>query len=157
MQRYALQHIFATIFFKRRNITKQTHNTDRNITKPSKYSNHLMTTLPLDVKHCIILLNLRMTLSSSTAKCEWGLSLMNHIKSSAQTLMGLETLTTVMKIHSKSCSSFLEIAKIWPMQINYNKPSEVTSLNQQESYAVIKKEPKGVEWSSIQDRRTSLR
>lgn len=42
------------------------------------------------------------------------------------------------------------------MQINYNKPSEVTSLNQQESYAVIKKEAKGVEWSSIQDRRTSL-
>ena len=152
MQTYALQHIFATIFFKRRNITKQTHNTDRNITKPSKYSNHLMTTLPLDVKHCIILLNLRMTLSSSTAKCEWGLSLMNHIKSSAQTC----NETTVMKICSKSCSSFLEIAKIWPMQINYNKPSEVTSLNQQESYAVIKKEPRGVEWSSIQDRRTSL-
>lgn len=42
------------------------------------------------------------------------------------------------------------------MQINYNKHSEVTSLNQQESYAVIKKEAKGVEWSSIQDRRTSL-
>ena len=148
--------IFLRPFSLRGETTKQTHNIDRNITKPSKYSNHLMITLPLDVKHCIILLNLRMTLSSSTAKCEWGLSLMNHIKSSAQTLMGLKTLTTVMKIHSKSCSSFLEIAKIWPMQINYNKPSEVTSLNQQESYAVIKKEPKGVEWPSIQDRGTSL-
>ena len=144
--------IFLRPFSLRGETTKQTHNTDRNITKPSKYSNHLMITLPLDVKHCIILLNLRMTLSSSTAKCEWGLSLMNHIKISAQTC----NETTVMKICSKSCSSFLEIAKIWPMQINYNKPSEVTSLNQQESYAVIKKEPKEVEWPSIQDRGTSL-
>lgn len=55
------------------------------------FSNLLMSK-PDDVKDCLILNDLLVTLSPSTAKCECGFSSMNQLKSNLRTSMGQDTL-----------------------------------------------------------------
>ena len=55
------------------------------------FSNVLMSSLD-DVKDCFVLIDLFITLSPSTARCEQGLSTMNQLKNSINTLMNQDTL-----------------------------------------------------------------
>lgn len=65
------------------------------------FSNILMSP-PDDVKDCIVLIDLLVTLSPSTAKCERGFSTMNQLKNSMRTLMNQDTLTALMTVQSSN-------------------------------------------------------
>ena len=65
------------------------------------FSNILMSP-PDDVKDCLVLIDLLITLSLSTAKCERGFSTMNQLKNSTRTLMNQDTLTALMKVQSSN-------------------------------------------------------
>ena len=65
------------------------------------FSNILMSP-PDDVKDCLVLSDLLITLSLSTAKCERGFSTMNQLKNSTRTLMNQDSLTALMKVQSSN-------------------------------------------------------
>lgn len=65
------------------------------------FSNILMSP-PDDVKDCLVLIDLLVTLSQSTAKCERGFSTMNQLKNSMRTLMNQGTLTALMRVRSSN-------------------------------------------------------
>ena len=65
------------------------------------FSNILMSP-PDDVKDCLVLIDLLVTLSPSTAKCERGFSTMNQLKNSMPTLMNQDTLTALMRVRSSN-------------------------------------------------------
>ena len=65
------------------------------------FSNILMSP-PDDVKDCLVLIDLLITLSPSTAKCERGFSTMNQLKYSMRTLMNQDTLTALMRVRSSN-------------------------------------------------------
>ena len=55
---------------------------------------------PDDVKGCLVLIDLLITLSPSTAKCERGFSTMNQLKNSTCTSMSQDTLMALMRVGS---------------------------------------------------------
>ena len=58
---------------------------------------------PDDVKDCLVLIDILITLSLSTAaKCERGFSTMNQLKNSMRTLMNQDTLTALMRVQSSN-------------------------------------------------------
>ena len=67
---------------------------------PNDVFSNLLASRPDDVKDCLILLDLMLTLSPSTAKCEQGFSAMIHLKSNLQTTLGQSTLSDLMRMPS---------------------------------------------------------
>lgn len=65
---------------------------------------NLLISPPDDVKDCLILIDLLVTMLLSTAKCERGFSIMNQLKNSTSTLMNQDTLTTLMRVRSSDCN-----------------------------------------------------
>ena len=57
----------------------------------------ILASRPDDVRDCLILLNLMLTSTPSTAKCEPGFSAMNHLKCNLRTALGQNTLQTWCK------------------------------------------------------------
>ena len=55
---------------------------------PNDVFSNLLASRPDDVKDCLVLLDLMLTLSPSTAKCERGFSAMNHLKCNLRTTLG---------------------------------------------------------------------
>ena len=55
---------------------------------------------PDDIKGCLISLDLILTSTPSTAKCKPGFSAMNHLKCNLQTILGQNTLSDFMQMHS---------------------------------------------------------
>ena len=53
---------------------------------------------------CLVLIDLLITLSPSTAKCKRGFSTMNQLKNSALTSMNQDTLTALMRVRSSNLS-----------------------------------------------------
>lgn len=67
---------------------------------PNDVFSNLLAARPDDVKDCLILLDLMLTLSPSTAKCERGFSAMNHLKCNLRTTLGQNTLSDLMRMRS---------------------------------------------------------
>ena len=67
---------------------------------PNDVFSNLLASRPDDVKDCLILLDLMLTSTPSTAKCEPGFSAMNHLKCNLRTIMGQNTLSDLMQMHS---------------------------------------------------------
>ena len=65
------------------------------------FSNILMSP-PDDVKDCVVLIDLLITLSTSTAKCKRGFSTMNQLKNWMRTLMNQDTLMALMRVWSSN-------------------------------------------------------
>ena len=65
---------------------------------------NLLASRPDDVKDSLILLDLMLTLSPSTAKCERGFSTMNHLKSNLRTTLSQNTLSDLMRMRSSDCT-----------------------------------------------------
>ena len=64
--------------------------------------------LPDDVKDCLVLIDLLITLSPSTAKCERGFSTMTQLKNSTRPLTNQDTLTALKSTIFKSqCDQLL--------------------------------------------------
>ena len=53
---------------------------------------------------CLVLIDLLITLSPSTAKCKRGFSTMNQLKNSMRTLMNQDTFTALMRVRSSNLS-----------------------------------------------------
>jgi len=66
--------------------------------KPLYVFSNLLMSPPDDVKAGLVLAELLLTLSPSTAKCEHGFSTMYQLKNAARTLMNQDTLTTLMRV-----------------------------------------------------------
>ena len=60
---------------------------------------------PDDVNDCLILLELMMTLSPSTAKCARSFSAMNQLKSNVGTLISQGRLTDLTRVRSSDVST----------------------------------------------------
>ena len=71
---------------------------------PNDAFSNLLASTPDDVKDCLTLLNLMLTLSPSTAKCERGFSTMNHVKSYLRTTLTQDTLSDLMRMRSSDCT-----------------------------------------------------
>ena len=70
---------------------------------PNDVFSNLLASRPDDVKDCLILLDLMLTSTPSTAKCEPGFSAMNHLKCNLRTfwkILGRNTLSDLMQMHS---------------------------------------------------------
>ena len=67
---------------------------------PNDVFSNLLASRPDDIKDCLILLDLMLTLSPSTAKCERGFSAMNHLKCNLRTTLGQNTLSDLMRMRS---------------------------------------------------------
>ena len=67
---------------------------------PNDVFSNLLASRPDDVKDCLVLLDLMLTLSPSTAKCERGFSAMNHLKCNLRTTLGQNTLSDLMRMRS---------------------------------------------------------
>ena len=68
---------------------------------PNEVFSNLLASRPHAVKDCLILLDLLLTSTPSTAKCKPGFSAMNHIKCNLRTTLGQNTLSDLMQ----RCSS----------------------------------------------------
>lgn len=73
-------------------------------TSPNDAFSNLLASRPDDVKDSLILLDLMLTLSPSTAKCERGFSTMNHLKSNLRTTLSQNTLSDLMRMRSSDCT-----------------------------------------------------
>ena len=71
---------------------------------PNDAFSNLLASRPDDVKDSLILLDLMLTLSPSTAKCERGFSTMNHLKSNLRTALSQNTLSDLMRMRSSDCT-----------------------------------------------------
>ena len=71
---------------------------------PNDAFSNLLASRPDDVKDSLILLDLMLTLSPSTAKCEQGFSTMNHLKSNLRTTLSQNTLSDLMRMRSSDCT-----------------------------------------------------
>ena len=60
---------------------------------------------PDDVKDCLVLLELMMPLSPSTAKCARSFSAMNQLKSNVGTLISQGRLADLMRVRSSDVST----------------------------------------------------
>ena len=67
---------------------------------PNDVFSNLLASRPDDIKDCSILLDLMLTSTPSTAKCEPGFSGMNHLKCNLQTILGQNTLSDLMQMRS---------------------------------------------------------
>ena len=67
------------------------------------FSNRLLSPQE-DVKDCLMLIDLLVTLSPSTAKCEHRFSTMNQSKNLARAQTNQDTLTTLMRVRSSDCN-----------------------------------------------------
>ena len=67
------------------------------------FSNRLLSPQE-DVKDCLMLIDLLVTLSPSTAKCERRFSTMNQSKNLARAQTNQDTLTTLMRVRSSDCN-----------------------------------------------------
>ena len=72
---------------------------------PLDASANLLASKPDDVKDCLILLDLMMTLSPSTAKCERNFSAMNQLKSNVCTPISQGSLVDLMRVSSSDVST----------------------------------------------------
>ena len=61
---------------------------------------NLLASRPHDVKACLILLDLMLTSTPSTAKCDPGFSVMNHLKCNLRTTLVQHTLSDLMQARS---------------------------------------------------------
>ena len=61
---------------------------------------NLLASRPDDNKDCLILLDLMLTSTPSTAKCNLGFSVMNHLKCNLRTILGQNTLSDLMQMRS---------------------------------------------------------
>lgn len=71
---------------------------------PNDAFSNLLASKPDDVKDCLILLDLMVTLSPSTAKCERGFSTMNQLKNYLRTTLAQTTLSDLMRMRSLDCT-----------------------------------------------------
>lgn len=67
------------------------------------FSNRLLSPQE-DVKDCLMMIDLLVTLSPSTAKCERRFSTMNQSKNLARAQTNQDTLTTLMRVRSSDCN-----------------------------------------------------
>ena len=67
---------------------------------PNDVFSDLLASRPDDVKDCLIFLDLMLTSTPSTAKCETGFSAMNHLKCNLWTILGRNTLSDLMQMRS---------------------------------------------------------
>lgn len=72
---------------------------------PVDVFSNLLASRPDDVKECIVLLDLMMTLSPSTAKCERSFSAMNQLKNSIRSRMSQGSLIDLMRVRSSDVST----------------------------------------------------
>ena len=68
--------------------------------QPNDVFSNLHASRPDDFKDCLILPDLMLTSTTSTAKCEPGFSATNHLKSNLRTILGQNTLSDLMPMHS---------------------------------------------------------
>ena len=66
---------------------------------------NLLASKPDDVKDCLVLVDLMMTLSPSTAKCERSFSAMNQLKSNVRTRISQGSLVDLMRVRSSDVST----------------------------------------------------
>ena len=62
---------------------------------------NLLASKPDDMKDCLVLVDLMMTLSPSTAKCERSFSAMNQLKSNVRTRISQGSLVDLMRVQIK--------------------------------------------------------
>lgn len=67
---------------------------------PNDVFSNLLTSRPDGIKDCVLLLDLMLTLSPSTAKCERGFSSMNQLKSNLRTTLAQNTLSDLTRMRS---------------------------------------------------------
>ena len=67
---------------------------------PNDVFSNLLALRPDDSKDCLILLDLILTSTPSTAKCEPGFPAMNHLKCNLRTILGQNTLSDLMQMRS---------------------------------------------------------
>ena len=70
-----------------------------------KLNNPVLASKPDDVKDCLVLVDLMMTLSPSTAKCQRSFSAMNQLKSNIRTLISQGILVDLMRVPSSDVST----------------------------------------------------
>ena len=66
---------------------------------------NLLASKPDDVKDCLVLVDIMMTLSPSTAKCERSFSAMNQLKSNVRTRISQGSLVDLMRVRSSDVST----------------------------------------------------
>ena len=66
---------------------------------------NLLASKPNDVKDCLVLVDLMMTLSPSTAKCERSFSATNQLKSNVRTRISQERLVDLTRVCSSDVST----------------------------------------------------
>ena len=66
---------------------------------------NLLASKPDDVKDCLVLVDIMMTLSPSTAKCERSFSAMNQLKSNIRTRISQGSLVDLMRVRSSDVST----------------------------------------------------
>ena len=71
---------------------------------PNDVFSNLLTSRPDGIKDCVLLLDLVLTLSPSTAKCERGFSSINQLKSNLRTTLAQNTLSDLTRMHSSDCT-----------------------------------------------------
>ena len=67
---------------------------------PNDVFSNLLASRPDDVKDSLILPDLMLTSTPPTAKCKPCFSAMNHLKCNLQTILGQNTLSDLMQMHS---------------------------------------------------------